>query len=105
MLKRLQLRTVSSLIMVAFMAAISFGILREIDEFWADSKSERIDVAESAIKRAALQCYALEGSYPSDLKYLEDNYGIILNEERYFYQYEIFASNIMPEIVVLEKPR
>lgn len=105
MLRKFQLRTLSSLIMVAFLASISFGILREIDEFWANSKTERIEVAESAIKRAALQCYALEGSYPSDLKYLEDNYGIIINEERYFYQYEIFASNIMPEIIVLEKPR
>lgn len=103
--RKINLKATSGLIMITALSVFSFGIIREIDDFWTNSKSERISVAEKAIQRAALQCYALEGSYPPDLKYLEANYGIIINSDRYYYQYDIFASNIMPEIVVFEKPR
>ena len=74
-----------------------------MDRFWNNSSGTRLKAAESAIQKAAIQCYALEGSYPPSLEYLEKNYGIILNKSRYFYHYTIFASNIMPEIGVYEK--
>lgn len=105
MKRKINLKAIGALIMISMLSLFSFGIIKEIDDFWANSKTERIDVAEKAIQRAALQCYALEGSYPPDLNYLQENYGIIINRDHYYYQYDIFASNIMPEIVVFEKPR
>lgn len=57
--------------------------------------------AENAVKRAVLTCYALEGAYPENYDYLEENYGISVNTDRYIIHYEIFASNIMPDISVL----
>jgi hypothetical protein len=57
-------------------------------------------VALEAIERSVMQCYALEGAYPPDLEYLEQYYGLILDEQRYVYQYEIVASNIHPIIGV-----
>jgi hypothetical protein len=56
--------------------------------------------AENAVKRAALSCYAVEGAYPPDYKYLEAHYGIKVDSNRYIVHYEIFASNIMPDIAV-----
>ena len=32
-----------------------------------------------AVQRRALQCYVVEGAYPPDLQYLEDNYGLQVN--------------------------
>ncbi|HHW23813.1 MAG TPA: hypothetical protein GXX26_13200 [Clostridiaceae bacterium] len=58
---------------------------------------------KEAIERACVQCYALEGSYPPDLEYLKDHYGIMLDHDRYYYYYEIFASNVMPVVEVYEK--
>lgn len=58
---------------------------------------------KEAIEMACVQCYAIEGSYPPNLDYLRDHYGIILDRDRYFYYYEIFASNVMPVVEVYEK--
>jgi len=57
---------------------------------------------ETALTRSAVACYAAEGSYPSDLKYLEENYGVQINKELYTVKYEFIASNLMPDITVLE---
>lgn len=58
---------------------------------------------EAALRRAAVACYAAEGIYPPDLAYLEEHYGIQVNEARYTVHYEAIASNLMPDITVLEK--
>ena len=57
---------------------------------------------ENAVRRAAVACYAAEGVYPPDLEYLEKHYGIQVDRERYTVSYEVFASNLMPEVTVLE---
>ena len=49
-----------------------------------------------------LACYAAEGIYPPDLAYLEEHYGIQIDESRYTVYYDIFGSNLMPDITVLE---
>ena len=57
---------------------------------------------EDAIRRAAVACYAAEGVYPPDLDYLQTHYGIQVDTAHYVVSYEIFASNLMPDITVLE---
>lgn len=57
---------------------------------------------EEAIRRSAVACYAAEGIYPPDLEYLEEHYGIQVDRERYTVVYEAFASNLMPDVTVLE---
>jgi len=56
---------------------------------------------EEAVRRAAASCYAAEGAYPPDLVYLEEHYGIRINEN-YTVIYEVIGSNIMPDITVLD---
>lgn len=56
---------------------------------------------KETVLQSALQCYAVEGSYPPSLRYLEENYGLQINHKRYFVTYEIFASNILPQVTVL----
>lgn len=57
----------------------------------------------SAVLRAAVQCYAVEGLYPQTLAYLEQNYGLQVNHQAFVVSYEAFASNVMPNVKVLEK--
>jgi len=58
---------------------------------------------EESIRRAAVTCYAVEGIYPPDLAYLQEHYGIQVNEDHYYVFYEVFGSNMMPDITVLER--
>lgn len=68
-----------------------------------EADNQSIKMAEESIKKMAVQCYALEGSYPPDIAYLVSNYGLIVNEKEYFYYYEVIASNIMPNITVIRR--
>ena len=67
------------------------------------SSAAQTELVRSAVRRAAVTCYAVEGAYPSTLDYLKRNYGLLFDEENYFVYYNYFASNILPEIRVTEK--
>ena len=56
---------------------------------------------EESIRRSAVACYAAEGVYPATLEDLEQRYGLQVDESRYAVYYEVFASNLMPDITVL----
>lgn len=56
---------------------------------------------ETALRRAAVACYAAEGIYPPTAEYLSEHYGIRIDREKYHVFYEIFAENLMPDITVL----
>lgn len=56
---------------------------------------------EDSIRKSAVHCYALEGFYPEDLHYLETNYGITYDHEKYVVSYEIIGENMMPDIRVI----
>ena len=64
---------------------------------------EGLEQLERALHRAAVACYAAEGIYPPTLSYLQEHYGLQIDEDRYAVFYEIFAENMMPEITVLER--
>ena len=61
------------------------------------------EILENAIDRSITQCYALEGTYPSDLAYLEENYGLIYNKEQFFVDYVYIGGNLRPSITIIER--
>ncbi len=67
-----------------------------------DSGDQGRQQLETALRRSAVACYAAEGVYPPTLEYLTEHYGVQIGDE-YTVFYEIFASNLMPDITVLEK--
>ena len=66
-----------------------------------DVSEEGAAAIGEAVRRSALQCYVVEGVYPPDLQYLEDNYGLQINTEDYVVVYDCFASNLPPTIRVI----
>ncbi len=58
---------------------------------------------EESIRRTAAACYAAEGIYPPTVTYMEQNYGLQVDENRYAVDYRVFASNLMPDFTVLER--
>lgn len=57
---------------------------------------------ETALRRASVACYAAEGIYPPDVAYLEEHYGLRIDKERYTVMYEVYGSNLMPDITILD---
>lgn len=87
----------SVFVFVIFAMSISFAQLEE------RSRETGLKTARAAVYNAALQCYALEGSYPVDLAYLADNYGLQLQEDRYVYLYQSYGGNLTPVIEVIAR--
>ena len=96
-------RSFSGLLAAVLAVVVLLGFttaLRNLTEGSSDQGREQL---ETALRRSAVACYAAEGIYPDDIAYLQEHYGIQINEERYTVIYTVFASNLMPDITVVEK--
>lgn len=56
-----------------------------------------------SVDRAITDCYAIEGMYPPNFKYLEQNYGINIDDEKYYVDYQVFASNVRPVVMIIKR--
>lgn len=91
------------LIMPAFMMAAVYILLVSAGNVNERQQAENLKQMQDSIQKAVLNCYAIEGSYPADINYVEQYYGLQIDHDRYDVFYEVFAQNIMPEITVVEK--
>lgn len=78
-------------------------VLAGVQSVKTGSSKEGLAITEKAIHRALIECYAIEGAYPSGVAYLEENYGVLIDHDKYFVYYEAYGRNIMPDVVVAEK--
>ncbi len=86
---------------LALFVAVAVWMLSGVREASEVSEQEGLRQAELAVRRAAVSCYALEGAYPATYNDLKERSNIAIDEGKYKVFYEIFASNIMPEITVV----
>ena len=92
----------SAILPILFTAAVMLIIVYGLQQTAMSSKSEGLKILEDGVRRAVAKCYAVEGSYPESVAYLEEHYGIHIDKTKYIVHYEIFASNVMPDIMVIE---
>ena len=86
------------LLTLAVILLLTYGL----NEAERSSRAEGLRILEESIQRAITKCYAVEGSYPDTLAHLERYYGVHIDRTRYVVDYDIFASNIMPAVMVIE---
>lgn len=87
----------SFVVLAAVLGALaigSFSVSRTAD-------IERVRALERAIHRSLVSCYAVEGAYPSDVAYLEEHYGLVIDHTKYVVDYETIGSNILPSVTVV----
>ncbi len=77
-----------------------WGGINRIDDI---SRRQELILTEQAIRKAVIQCYAVEGIYPARLSYLEENYHLRIDTDHYYVVYNCVSSNFMPEIEVFER--
>ena len=86
-----------TLVVFALLFAAAVLLLNRIDRA---SSGEETALVRQAVRDALVTCYAVEGSYPADVEYLKENYGLAYDGERYIVDCDAFASNVMPEVRV-----
>ncbi len=95
-------RSLAALGMPLVLLAALLLFQRGVDALNADRSQEALTRLTQAIRRGCVACYAAEGSYPENLDYLKEHYGLQIDEERYTVFYEPVGANLMPQITVLE---
>lgn len=98
-----QLRLKKWLPMLAVSALLLVVVVAASQTLGNRSGQENLTVLQRSVQRAAVQCYALEGFYPSNLSYLQEHYGISYDEDSLYIAYQYIASNLMPDIIVLPR--
>lgn len=98
-MKKNKFKILTVLLIILF----AFYFYYSVENVQNSNEEEKFEVLADAIKRSAVQCYAIEGFYPPNINYLESNYGLVVDHDKYVVSYSIFASNIMPDIVVYLK--
>lgn len=87
---------------IALAAVVAF-VLTAVSRLDRGKQEEDIRQLEQVLHRTAVACYAVEGVYPPDVDYMQQHYGLTYDESRYIVHYDLFASNFMPDITVMER--
>ena len=85
-------------VIILIAALIFFTALSNIS---LGQDEEALEQLEDVLRKTAVACYAAEGFYPPTLEYMEEHYGLQIDRQRYAVHYQVFATNIMPDITVL----
>jgi uncharacterized protein (DUF4213/DUF364 family) len=91
----------NAILPVLFTVSVMVLIVSGLRQTESSSSAEGLRILEDSIRRAVIASYAIEGRYPDSIEYIEANFGIHVDRNRFVVHYSIFASNILPEIRVI----
>jgi len=97
------LKYISNKLVFLVFLALFIVFLYGISTLNSTTKEKQLESLETAVNRSIVQCYAVEGTYPPSLDYLETHYGLIYDKDEFFVDYISIGANLMPDVVVLEK--
>ncbi|MDO5403714.1 MAG: hypothetical protein Q4F11_09785 [Eubacteriales bacterium] len=91
-----------------FISVIAFIVIIMLCVYGSDSilkqnLSIQQHTLENALHNSTIQYYALNGYYPDNLNELLSSSVISYNKSKFYIDYQPVASNIMPEITVIER--
>lgn len=89
-----------SILVFALLLIYFVSALKGISKDTLDRQEQSLS---SAINRAIVSCYCVEGTYPPSLDYLIDHYGIIYDKSAFFIDYQAIGSNIYPDVTIIRK--
>lgn len=90
-------------VQVGVFAAVFAGAWYGVQSVSGETASQRKESLEQAVYKDMVHYYAVEGRYPESVAYMEEHYGLTYDKEKYFIDYEIIGSNLMPDVMVIEK--
>ena len=96
------LRAVQVILLPLAVLAVLLCFTTALGNLDSAQSEESMRQLEQALRRGCVACYAAEGAYPPTLEYLQQHYGVQIDSRRYTVHYDIFAENLMPDIMILE---
>lgn len=93
------------LLSAALFVLIVIWLLVSVGNAEEASGKNRAEALKKSVMNGAALCYSIEGEYPRELKYLEENYGVNVSGDDYIVHYEYFGANISPTVTVIERSR
>jgi hypothetical protein len=99
---KIDLNLASKMLLTFIIAGISIYVFMGTGNMAAADAKAQSEKVMQLIDKALVQCYALEGSYPSDSEFKDKmaKYGVILNEDKYNFYYSAFSANLKPDVMV-----
>lgn len=88
---------------VVLFAAMIVWLIAAVGNASAATDEERLEQVRQSVENGITLCYAVEGAYPEKLDHLTENYGVVINEEKYLVHYECFAANVRPTVTVIRR--
>ena len=70
-----------------------------------DMNRQAIESLRNNVTEACVQCYAIEGTYPADVSYLETHYGIRYDAAKYAVSLHAGSVNELPAVEVALRRR
>lgn len=96
-------KSISGLWGYVLLLAVILGIfIISTNRMYENSSEDGRRLLTEAVTKTAVHCYAIEGQYPKDIEYLEGNYGLSYNHDKYTVHYDLTGANLMPSIFVTE---
>lgn len=95
-----RLKNIQLYIMVIVILITVLLVLNGISSYDDNFTESEVDRVKETVEKYIIQCYATEGAYPPNIAYLSEHYGLILNEDKYIYEYEPVAENIKPIVQI-----
>lgn len=80
-----------------------FLFLQGVESVADTTLEKQAESLQTAIDRSIIQCYAVEGTYPPSLTYLEEHYGLTYDKDLFFIDYQVYGANIFPDVTILRK--
>ncbi len=65
-----------------------------------DMNRQAVDSLRQNVTEACVQCYAIEGTYPADIHYLEQYYGVRYDGSKYLVTLDASSSGELPAVQV-----
>lgn len=87
---------------LAFLALLIL-FLYGVNNISTTTSEKQEESLRNAVYRSIVQCYAVEGTYPPSLAYLQDHYGLTYDSDTFFVDYQPIGSNLMPDVTIIPK--
>lgn len=87
---------------IAFIVLIVL-FLNGVNSISVTTTEKQEESLHNAVYRSIIQCYAVEGTYPPNLDYLIEHYGLTYDKDLFFIDYQPIGANLMPDVTIIAK--
>ncbi len=78
---------IKTILIICIFLAVIVIFFYEINILGNSTDNREKNNLEKALNNSIIYCYAIEGFYPENLEYIENHYGLLYDESKYYIDY------------------